>query len=282
LAWLCLGLAICLAVSSAADDAAKPAENSAETRADFDRLLKADWREVFHDPCTKDWRELWFLDGRQATVKNTPRGMELSAGPEFRNDAHHMVLWTKRDFAGDLRIEYEYTRLDAETRCVNILYLQATGSGAGPHTKDIADWSELRTVPAMRMYFNHMHTYHISYAAYPNAEDSKEDYIRARRYMPEADGLRGTDLEPDYFRTGLFKTGVPHQIAVVKRGQELFMHIRNDEKQMLCHWKNQSFPPILAGRIGLRHMYTRSARYRDFRIFSRDWTSPPKPTHPPE
>jgi hypothetical protein len=44
------------------------------------------------------------------------------------------------------------------------------------------------------------------------------------------------------------------------------MHVRNDEKQMLCHWDNQSLPPILAGRIGLRHMYTRGARYRDFRV----------------
>ena len=149
---------------------------------------------------------------------------------------------------------------------MNILYVQATGSGAGAHTKDIAEWAKLRAVPAMRMYFNHMNTYHVSYAAYPNDKDSPEDYIRARRYMPEADGLRGTDLVPDYFRTGFFKTGVPHKITVIKRGQELFMHIHNDEKQMLCHWKNESFPPILEGRVGLRHMFTRSARYRDFRI----------------
>ncbi len=266
---LCLALTIRLPVSSGAGHDVKKAENSTETRAEFDRLVDADWREVFRDPCTKDWRKLWFLDGQQATVKNTPQGMELRAGPEFRNDAHHMVLWTKQEFAGDLKIAYEYTRLDSETRCVNILYVQATGSGAGPHTKDITEWAELRAVPAMRMYFNHMHTYHISYAAYPNDKDSTEDYIRARRYMPEANGLRGTDLAPDCFRTGLFKTGVPHKITVIKSGQELFMLIRNDKKQMLCHWKNESFPPILEGRIGLRHMFTRSARYRDFRISTR-------------
>jgi hypothetical protein len=279
---LCLGFAIWLPASSEADEGAQGAETSSETRAEFNGLRKADWREVFHDPCTKDWQKLWFLDGQKATVKNTPKGMELTAGPEFRNDAHHMVLWTKQQFAGDLKIEYEYTRLDAETRCVNILYVQATGSGAGPHAKDIAEWARLRTVPAMRMYYNHMHTYHISYAAYPNADDLTEDYIRARRYVPEANGLRGTDLAPDYFRTGLFKTGVPHRITVIKRGQELFMHVRNDEKQMLCHWDNQSLPPILAGRIGLRHMYTRSARYRDFRISTRDATSPNEQTPLPK
>ncbi len=263
---LCLGLAIALPTCSTADDTAVSAENVSEAQAKFDQIAARDWRQVFHDPCTADWRKHWFLDGQQATVTNSPQGMTLTAGPEFKNDAHHMVLWTKQQFAGDLKIEYEYTRLDSENRCVNILYVQATGSGTAPYVEDIAAWSELRTVPAMRTYFNHMNTYHISYAAFPNDGTSSEDYIRARRYMPEANGLRETDLVPDYFQTGLFKTGVPHEITVIKRGQELFMHIRNAEKQLLCHWENDSLPPIHQGRIGLRHMYTRSARYRDFQI----------------
>jgi uncharacterized protein DUF1961 len=241
-------------------------DTSPESHAAFAQLVAADWLEVLNDPGTKNWRKHWFLDGEIGTVTNTPKGMELRAGPEFKNDAHHMVLWTKDEFEGDLKIEYEYTRLDSATRCVTILYVQATGSGAGPYSEDILDWAELRKVPSMKTYFNHMNTYHISYAAYPNANDETEDYIRARRYIPEAKGLKGTDLMPDYFRTGLFAPGVPHKITVIKHGQELFMLVRNDEKQMLCHWKNEAFPPIVEGRIGLRHMYTRSARYRDFRV----------------
>ena len=244
----------------------EPGEASPESCAEFAQLVAADWEEVMHDSGTDDWREQWFLDGEIGTVTNAPKGMELRAGPEFRNDAHHMVLWTKQPFTGDLKIEYEYTRLDSEERCVTILYVQATGSGTGPYGKDILDWAELRKVPSMKTYFNHMNTYHISYAAYPNADDATEDYIRARRYMPEAKGLKGTDLMPDYFRTGLFAPGVPHKITVIKHGQELFMLVRNAEKQMLCHWKNETFRPIVEGRIGLRHMYTRSARYRDLRI----------------
>jgi len=46
------------------------------------------------------------------------------------------------------------------------------------------------------------------------------------------------------------------------------MLMRNRETELLCHWKNEALPPIVAGRIGLRHMYTRAARYRDFRIGS--------------
>ena len=75
--------------------------------------------------------------------------------------------------AGDLKIEYDYTRTDNETRCVNILYIQATGSGKGPYALDISDWNELRKVPAMATYFNHMHAYHISYAAFPNSGENR-------------------------------------------------------------------------------------------------------------
>lgn len=72
-------------------------------------------------------------------MENVPDGMKLTAGPQFKNDAHHMELWTKRSFEGDLKIEFDYTQLGFETQCVNILYLQATGSGKGPYTKDIMD-----------------------------------------------------------------------------------------------------------------------------------------------
>ena len=73
--------------------------------------------------------------------------MELTAGSEFGNNAHHMVLWTKESFEGDLKIDYEYTRLDEATRCVTILYIEATGSGKGPYVKDISRWNELRKCP---------------------------------------------------------------------------------------------------------------------------------------
>lgn len=236
-----------------------------EDRAAFAKAGKCEWRELFHDPCTGDWNDRWFLDGKVGNVETGPKGMELTAGPEFRNDAHHMVLWTRDSFEGDLKIEYEYTRLDDETRCVTILYIQATGSGQGPCAKDISAWNELRRVPSMKTYFNHMNTYHISYAAFPNDNDTTS-YIRARRYMPERNGLKGTNLEPDYFPTGLFSTGVPHKITVIKKARDLFMRVENSKQTLYCHMVNPEFPPVTEGRIGLRHMFTRSARYKDFKI----------------
>jgi len=232
-------------------------------RAAFERASEGKWQEVFSDPGTGDWTAKWFLDGEIGSVTTGKDGMQLTAGPRWKNDAHHMVLWTKDPFEGDLKIEYEYTRLDFETRGVNILYIEATGSGEAPYTKDITKWNELRREPAMRTYFNHMNTYHISYAAEPGTPG---EYIRARRYMPDGTGLEGTDLEPDYYPKGLFAPGVGHKITVIKTDRDLFMRIENPEQVYFCHMTNPNLPIITEGRIGLRHMFTRSARYKNIRI----------------
>lgn len=235
---------------------------------DEDRFLvadKRDWELVFEDDFSSDWDVQWALDGKVGTVVNTPEGLVVSGGPEFGNDAHHLVLWTKDQFEGDLKIDYTYTRLDDETRAVTILYIQASGSGEGPYNRDIFQWSELREIPAMRTYYDNMETYHISYAAFPNDAD-ETGYIRARRYVPHATGLKGTGLEPDYFPKGLFEKGVPHRITVIKTERDLYMRIRNAQQTLYCHMQNPDLAPILRGRIGLRHMYTRSARYADFSV----------------
>lgn len=235
-------------------------------QAHFQTLEKETWTEVFSDACTEDWEEQWFLDGEIGAVESTSGGMKLTAGPRFYEDAHHMVLWTKKSFEGALKIEYDYTRLDDETRGVNILYIQATGIGEWPYVEDIAQWHKLRKVPAMRMYFDHMNAYHISYAAFPNNKDTTQ-YIRGRRYMPaNGGGLKGTNLKPDYFPKGLFATGVPHRIAVIKKDKHVLMRIKNEEQVFYCDMSNFDLPGIAAGRIGIRHMYTRSSHYSNFRI----------------
>lgn len=241
----------------------KTIHNSEEQEA-FDKADAMQWKATFSDSCTDDWKEKWFLDGEVGKIETGPEGMTLAGGPEFKNDAHHMVLWTKREFSGDLKIEYDYTRLDEEHRCVTILYIQATGSGKDAYAKDITEWNELRKVPAMKTYYNNMNTYHISYAA--NPDENGKSYIRGRRYMPHKTGLRGTDLEPDYWPVGLFKTGVKHHITVIKTERALHMRVENPEQVYYCRLQNPRLPVITEGRIGLRHMFTRSARYKDIRI----------------
>ena len=75
-----------------------------------------------------------------------------------------------------------------------------------------------------------------------------------------------TDLEPDYYPEGLFEKGIPHKITVIKKPRGLFMRIQNAEQTYHCHMTNPDLPAIEKGRIGLRHMYTRSSRYKNFRV----------------
>lgn len=244
-------------------------DQTGEDEAAYVAELGAGWDAAFRDDGTGDWQDRWFLDGEHATLTNTESGMEFAAGPTHLNHAHHAVLWTKQSFEGDVKIEYEYTKLDDTIWCVTLLYIQATGKCEGPYAKDISDWSELRREPLMPLYFEHMNLYHISYAAWDgfNKDPNDPGYIRARRYR--AGPIEGTELQPDeYAAAGFFQTGVPHKITAIKSGSNLYFNVENltTGESMLCHWENTNFPPVLEGRIGLRHMFTRSARYRDVKV----------------
>lgn len=225
------------------------------------------WSLTFEDDCTKDWTEQWTLDGLVASVFNSNEGMHLKAGPEYKNDAHHAVLWTNKSFSGDIKIEYDFTKTDDEAMCVNILYIQATGNEEGVYEKDIFKWSKLREVPAMRTYFNNMNTFHISYAAFGNYEDSFH-YVRARRYpKPNNQSFDVTQLEPSYDRQGFFKTGQTYHITAIKTDRDLFFKMESKDGAELFHWNISNINPIIDGRIGLRQMYTRSSLYKDFKIY---------------
>lgn len=62
----------------------------------------------------------------------------------------------------------------------------------------------------------------------------------------------------------LFTPGAPH--TIIKHAKALFMRVENSDGMHFFHWDNQGAPPIIKGRIGLRQMFTRSARYKNFRV----------------
>ena len=171
-----------------------------------------------------------------------------------------------QSFNGNILIEYDYTRVDTATRYVNILYFHATGKGDKEYPKDITKWNDKRTVPTMSIYFRNMNTYHISYSAISRTGD----YIRLRRYRPENNRLKGSDILPDNFNTGLFKSFHTYHIQVVRLGNQIEMHIQNKSDandQLTCRWDVSEVKACNEGRIGLRHMYTRSAIYKDFKVW---------------
>lgn len=232
----------------------------------FDALNQRPWRVLFQDSGRDAWPQKWFLDGEKSAVTNTPQGMEIVAGAVPQQDSSHTVLWTRQNFEGDLKIEYDFTRLDkTTTNSVNILYIQATGSGLSPYDKDIALWCDLRREPAMPCYFDHMNSYHISYAV---ADGASDDYLRGRRYVPETGrGLKGTALTPEYTRTGLFLRNVTYHITVLKIGKELIMKVEGGGQHQTFYFDATPFAPITEGRIGLRLMATRASRFANFVVY---------------
>lgn len=241
-------------------------QRTAEADA-FKDVNNLSWKIAFEDDFTKSWQKKWFMDGEQSYITQNNVGMDYFAGNEAYNDAGHTVLWTKKNFAGDIKIEYDFTRIDTSSLGVNILYILATGSCKGSYKKDISKWKALRKVPAMKEYFNHMNTYHLSYAAF-SFNKNEPEYLRARRYMPETDkGLKGTALSPEYENNGLFATGVKHHITVIKTGDNLYMKVVNASQTRLFWFDTSNFPPIKSGRIGLRQMWTRASNYANFKIY---------------
>ena len=227
------------------------------------------WKLQLDDPCTGNWQDNWFLDGQIATVQNSEKGMNFSAGPVNRDDAHHAVLWTRDSFKGDVKIEYHYTRTDTALVNVNILYIQASGIGEAPYDEDISLWNDLRKVPTMSIYYNYMRTYHISYAAFKMVnEDPDDDYIRIRKY-PVTEEITFDDMEilPAFYKTGLFLPGETYKITVIKTATRLFFSVEGEGTEILYSWELEEVDPIDEGRIGLRHMYTRSANYSDFKVY---------------
>lgn len=234
-----------------------------------DSETNQDWNLVFKDNCTRDWTKQWTLDGLVATVENSKAGMHFKAGPEAYNDAHHTVLWTKDSYAGDIKIEFDYTKTDNENRFVNILYIQATGDGEGVHEEDILKWKAKREVPAMREYFENMNVFHISFAAFGNKGDGLH-YVRARRYpKPNGKPFNSIVVNPSYDMQGLFETGTTYQITAVKTSEKLSFKMEHQGKTEYFEWDITNVKPITEGRIGIRHMYTRSAIYKNFKIYTR-------------
>ncbi len=228
------------------------------------------WSLAFDDSCTGNWEDNWFLDGKIARVENSEDGMNFIAGPEYKNNAHHGVLWTKQSFAGDVMLEFEYTRSEAELRNVNIFYIQASGIGEGVYDKDISKWSHLREVPHFSTYCRYMEPIHISFAGYPMVNtDPKRDYLRVRKYPEQGVTFHEMEVEPTYYNTNLFLPYITYKVIIIKTDDELYMSVVGGGRDACYRWNLSDKRKVEEGRMGMRHMNTRSAYYKNFKVYTR-------------
>jgi len=237
---------------------------------------------LFEDPMTGDWRENWFLDGKEATLRNGEDGLYFSAGTiakwhdPVKYHAHHAVLWTKQEFVGGIRISFEMTRKD-EGGGATLLYIQARGVGRPPYVKDIAEWNQLREIPTMSAYFNYMDLLSISF---------RED-LRLKRYPwndQDGNAYPGNGLvEPKVDWPGM-TPGDSSFVVVEKRNPHLTLRMYGKDRgkptvdhtwdmTKACEGRDPEW--ITEGRIGLRHMATRQLVYKDFKVEQLDGTKRP-------
>ncbi len=254
-------------------------KDTAAAAEEFAQLAAAPtWVEALRDDAAVDWRKIWTLDGERAVVERIKDGFEFRAGAERGVDADHAVLWTRASFQGDLKISFNYTRTDSAVNDVNILYLHAQGTGDGPYAADLDAWRDLRRVPKMSIYFEHTRAWHLSFAAFQNKGDpGQPDYLRVRNYPVTPDRtFAQTEVPPTYNDTGLFLTGVTYAVTVLKTKDALRLHVSGGGKDRVFCWDLSAFAGPNEGRIGLRHMHTRSARYEGFTVWQRKGEEPAK------
>ncbi|NRA40549.1 MAG: DUF1961 family protein [Planctomycetes bacterium] len=239
----------------------------AEMIAHFDRLNDQSWSIALDDNGTGNWQDNWALDGKVAEVSNSAKGMEFKSGPDAGNHAHHAVLWTKESFVGDMKVSFDFTRLDTVNRGVCILYFHANGIEEDEYVKDIHSWSHLRDVPYMQTYFEKMDMLHVSYAAFGNSDDTADDYIRVRRY-PVCEDRDFDEMEVDgtIFETGLFVPEKTYTTTFIKTRDELVMEIIGDGKSLYHHWDISTVEPTESGPFGFRQMWQKHAVYKNIKI----------------
>ncbi len=228
---------------------------------------------LLEDPMTGDWRDNWFLDGKEATLRNDADGLYFAGGTiakwhdAEKYHAHHAVLWTKQEFSGDIRISFEMTRKD-DGGGTTLLYIQAQGIGTPPYAKDIREWSNLREVPQMSKYYLSMDLLSISF---------RED-LRLRRYPwkdPDGNSYPENGLVEPKLEYRELAPGESYFVVVEKRNPHvtLRMYGRDREKPEVEHtWDmtkaSEGRDPqwIQEGRIGIRHMATRQLTYKNFKV----------------
>jgi hypothetical protein len=229
-----------------------------------------EWEIVFSDPGTGDWQQHWFVEGLKATVNYDDGGIVFSSGPVPKEQASHAVLWTKQSFSGDIRIEYDYTRLDSMTgsTAVNILYIQATGLGTQESPTDIFLSTGQREVPWMKSYFLNMNALHISYST---TGPKRAHYVAARRYPARhrESFMQETMIQPVYENIDLFNPGETYHITALKQGNRLTFIAEREGKTHTFEWDTSAFPAVTTGRVGFRHMWARSSRYQNIRVFQK-------------
>jgi hypothetical protein len=231
-------------------------------------------RSMFKDSMAKNWEQNWFLDGENATLEHRDGGLAFLTNYTVDKrvdragfDAQHAVLWTQKEFEGELRITYTFTNLP-NSSWQSLIYVQAQGIGTEPYVKDIYAWRDSREVAVMSDYFKYMNLIGLSL----------RNEIRCKRYPwsdMDGNGFK-TEFKPRGENKG-FPEGRELSCVVEKRKESILLRIQDIEsgEMIVDHTWDLTDPGVLEdrdlkfvekGRIGLRHMGGFKALYQNFKV----------------
>ena len=246
-----------------------------DTKKEEKSMIRTDQKVLFEDAMTENWQKNWFLDGKRATLEHRDGGLAFitTASKVDKRvdraafDAQHAVLWTRREFEGDIRISYTFTKLPG-CSWQKLIYVQAQGVGTPPYEKDIHAWRELRDVARMDKYFNYMNLISLSL----------RNQIRCKRYPTRDTDGNGLKCEflPRAENKGMSE-GREYHCLVENRKQSILLRIKDVEtgEHVVDHtWdltdesvlKNREPKSVERGRIGIRQMGGHKILMRDFKV----------------
>ena len=206
----------------------------------------------------------YFKDGSTATVAYTANGLEINA------PSGHTVVWTKTSFTGDIRIEFDYKRLNVPRVGINegtLLVVNGWGlSRVCPvdqltHPLDIRAWA--RPVATYDVYKFCMANQTVSF---DNLDRGTDPRLTVRQNPGYHD--MGTIIPPK------LQTGVLYHVTVTRTGNTLKTLVKRGTTVVasLTATLNPSLPGSQVskfGYVGFRQMTGRRAAYRNIKIFTR-------------
>lgn len=227
------------------------------------------WDLVWTDSGAENWSEDWLLFGSpdRISVTNSPGGMTLRAGDGTDAKADHAILWSRRSFAGDLRVEWDYTVLDRYSSVVppggycSALLLYGHGIGSAEAPADLLAWS-----PQARQADTSGRTMSETTSGlqlnYAFVGDPRGNRVRLR-VNP------GYRLGAESAETDFFEVGVPYHVAIEKHQATLSITVTESRSSRV--FSTRFDDPLLHqhsnGRIGFRNMNRRESVYANIRVY---------------
>lgn len=234
-----------------------------------ERTARPNWRLAFSDNGTGRWSDDWVLFGNpeRISVTNGPDGMTFRAGDGTDANADHAILWSKRSFSGDLRVEWDYTVLDRYSSTIppngycSALMLYSSGAGTFGLPTELLAWpQQARQADTSGRYF-HERTRGLQ-LNYAFVGDPRGNRFRIRA---NPGYLLGTESD----ETDFFRPGASYHVAVEKTGAVVGVKVAelSSGREFSTTFADPLLQNYSSGRIGLRNMNRRESRYAKVRVY---------------